>query len=132
RHGLGAAAAGTTLYTFGGALRPGHTASATTTEGLTFAEGSAGPVQWKKVRDAPTPRQQAAAAVDDNTVWVLGGLGPDGPSSKVEGYDPTIDTWKSGPDLPIPLHDAMAVTFRGDLVVLGGWISEGRKIDGRP
>ena len=132
RHGLGAAAAGTTLYTFGGALRPGHTASATTTEGLTFAEGAAGPLQWRKVRDAPTARQQVAAAVDDNTLWVLGGLGANGPSAKVEGYDPTIDTWKSGPDLPIPLHDAMAVTFRGDLVVLGGWISEGGKIDARP
>ena len=132
RHGLGVAAVGSTLYAFGGALRPGHTASATTTEGLAFAEGaSAGPVQWQKVREAPTPRQQAAAAVDDGTFWVVGGLAPDGPTAKVEGYDPTIDTWKSGPDLPAPVHDAMAATFHGELVVLGGWLSDARRVEAR-
>jgi non-specific serine/threonine protein kinase len=132
RHGLGVAAVGATLYTFGGALRPGHTASATTTEGLGFAEGgSAGPVQWQRIREAPTPRQQVAAAVDDGTLWVAGGLAPDGATAKVEGYDLTIDTWKSGPDLPVPLHDAMAATFHGELVVLGGWLSDSRRIEAR-
>lgn len=132
RHGLGVAAVGSSLYAFGGALRPGHTASATTTEGLGFVEGgSAGPVQWQKIREAPTPRQQAAASVDDGTLWVVGGLAPDGATAKVEGYDPTIDTWKSGPDLPVPLHDAMAATLKGELVVLGGWLSDSRRLEAR-
>jgi N-acetylneuraminic acid mutarotase len=43
----------------------------------------------------------------------------------VEGYDPVINSWKSGPDLPAPLHHAMAASFHGRLVVLGGWIPAG-------
>ncbi|MBV9413133.1 MAG: protein kinase, partial [Acidimicrobiia bacterium] len=45
--------------------------------------------------------------------------------AKVEGYDPAIDTWKSGPDLPLPLNHAMAVTYNGEILVLGGFVPEG-------
>jgi non-specific serine/threonine protein kinase len=89
----------------------------------------AGP--WRALRDLPTARQQVAGAVTDGTLWVVGGLsGESGASSKVEGYDPAIDTWKSAPDLPLPLHHAMAVTYRGELVVLGGWTPEGTNLSG--
>jgi non-specific serine/threonine protein kinase len=88
----------------------------------------AGP--WRVVRDLPTARQQVAGAVTDGTLWVIGGLVGDSASAKVEGYDPAIDTWKSAPDLPLPLHHAMAVTYRGELVVLGGWTPQGANLSG--
>lgn len=89
------------------------------------------PHEWRVLRDAPTARQQVATAQLDGTIWTFGGL-ETGPgqetgfgTARVEGYEPAIDTWKAGPDLPIPLHHAMAVTYRGELVVMGGWQADG-------
>ena len=39
-----------------------------------------------------------------------------------------INSWKSAPDLPTPLHHAMAASYHGELVVLGGWIPEGDEL----
>ena len=83
---------------------------------------------WRTLRDAPVARQQAAVAEADGTVWVFGGLEGGRATAKTEGYDPAIDTWKQGPDLPVPLHHAMAVNFRGELMVLGGWIPSGENL----
>jgi len=81
--------------------------------------------QWRTLRDAPVARQQVAVAVADGTIWVFGGVEGGHATAKAQGYDPVIDMWKSGPDLPVPLHDAMAVSYKGELVVMGGWIPEG-------
>jgi non-specific serine/threonine protein kinase len=43
----------------------------------------------------------------------------------VEGYDPVINSWKTGPALPLRLHHAMVVTYKGEVVVIGGWIPQG-------
>jgi non-specific serine/threonine protein kinase len=65
---------------------------------------------------------------------MFGGLvtGPDhvtaAPTTRVEGYEPAINTWKAGPDLPIPLHHAMAVTYHDELIVLGGWQADGSNL----
>ncbi len=53
-----------------------------------------------------------------------------GVDPKVEGNDPAIDTWKAGPDLPVPLNHAMAVEYGGELVVLGGWVPKGPNLTG--
>jgi len=71
-----------------------------------------------------------AAVAADGTVWVLGGLTDNAATAKVEGYDPAIDTWKSGPDLPLALHHEMAVNYNGVLVVLGGWSPVGPNLTG--
>jgi non-specific serine/threonine protein kinase len=55
-------------------------------------------------------------------VWVLGGLTKNVSTTKVEAYDPTIDTWTPEPPLPLALHHAMAGSLNGRLVVAGGWI----------
>jgi non-specific serine/threonine protein kinase len=65
---------------------------------------------------------------------MFGGLvtGPDhvtaAPTARVEGYEPAINTWKAGPDLPIPLHHAMAVTYHDELIVMGGWQADGSNL----
>lgn len=81
--------------------------------------------QWRALRNAPLARQQVATAVVDGTIWVFGGLEENNATPTTAGYDPAIDTWKAGPDLPIPLHHAMAVNYRGELVVMGGWQPQG-------
>jgi non-specific serine/threonine protein kinase len=74
----------------------------------------------------PTARQNMANTVLDGTIWVIGGLESASTGSRrVEGYDPVINGWKAGPDLPARLHHEMAVTYKGELVVIGGWIPKG-------
>ena len=74
----------------------------------------------------PTARQNMASTVLDGTIWVVGGLGTGSKGSpRVEGYDPVINGWKTGPDLPLRLHHEMAVTYKGEVVVMGGWIPKG-------
>ncbi len=74
----------------------------------------------------PTARQNMAGTVLDGTVWVIGGLGDGSTGSRrVEGYDPVINAWKSAPNLPVRLHHEMVVTYKGEVVVMGGWIPKG-------
>jgi non-specific serine/threonine protein kinase len=81
---------------------------------------------WRPLPPMPTARQNMASAVLDGTIWVVGGLAPGSRGSRrVEGYDPVVNGWKAGPDLPVRLHHEMVVTYRGDLVVMGGWIPSG-------
>ncbi|MCV7280751.1 protein kinase [Mycolicibacterium flavescens] len=82
--------------------------------------------QWRSVADARVARDAVAATEADGTIWVFGGLEADGRvSGQHEGYDPAIDSWKGGEDLPVPVQQAMAVTWQGTPVVLGGWRTQG-------
>ena len=48
-------------------------------------------------------RAHAAATTQaDGTIWIFGGVRSDGAvTAKHEGYDPVIDNWKGGDDLPV-------------------------------
>jgi N-acetylneuraminic acid mutarotase len=81
---------------------------------------------WRRLPPMPTARQNMASTVLDGTIWVVGGLeSASRGSQRIEGYDPVINGWKSGPDLPVRLHHEMAVTYKDELVVIGGWIPKG-------
>jgi len=84
------------------------------------------PPKWQPIADAPVARDAVAATEADGTIWVFGGMGADNRvSGQHEGFDPAIDSWKSGEDLPVPVQGAMSVTWRENPVVLGGWRTEG-------
>jgi non-specific serine/threonine protein kinase len=77
---------------------------------------------WRRLPPMPTPRQNMGSTVLDGTIWVVGGLGGGSIGQRrVEGYDPVVNGWKVGPDLPVRLHHEMVVTYKGELVVMGGW-----------
>ena len=81
---------------------------------------------WKPITNARVAREAAATTQADGTIWIFGGLESDGSvSGRHEGYDPAIDSWKGGDDLPVPVQHAMAVTWQGTPCVLGGWRAEG-------
>ena len=83
-------------------------------------------VGWTPITNARVAREAAATTQADGTIWIFGGLGSDGSvSGRHEGYDPAIDSWKGGDDLPVPVQHAMSVTWQGTPVVLGGWRAEG-------
>ena len=84
------------------------------------------PAAWEPIADARVARDGVAATQADGTIWVFGGMAADGRvSGKHEGYDPAIDSWKSGEELPVPVQHAMSVTWQDTPVVLGGWRTEG-------
>jgi non-specific serine/threonine protein kinase len=83
---------------------------------------------WQVVHEAPTARQQVAAADLNGTIWLTGGLVSKGAlvtstvaSRRTEAYDPAIDPWRAGPELPVAMHHAAAVPYKGELVVIGGF-----------
>ncbi len=83
-------------------------------------------VTWQPITNARIARQAAATTQADGTIWIFGGLGSNRALvANHEGYDPIIDSWKSGDDLPVPVQHAMAVTWRGNPIVLGGWRAAG-------
>jgi non-specific serine/threonine protein kinase len=89
------------------------------------------PSQWRDLANLDPARQQAPATVLDKIV-MPGGLIGEGDSLKatntVATYDPGIGSWDKDPPLPRPLHHAMAVTYEGHVVVMGGWVPEGPEL----
>ncbi|MBV8160244.1 MAG: protein kinase, partial [Acidimicrobiia bacterium] len=134
RHGITAATVGDSVFALDGATIPSHGTATTVAEVLPFTapagaqstSGANASSPWKTLGNAPSSLQEVASTVQGSVVWVLGGLDRDlTPSTVVGGYDTTIDTWTAGPALPFPLHGAMAATYRGEVVVLGGWTMRG-------
>lgn len=75
----------------------------------------------ERLADAAVERLEVAAAVVDGSLYVAGGFVPGGVTAAVEIYDPEADRWSRAPDLPIPVHHAAGVAWRGTFVVLGGF-----------
>lgn len=77
---------------------------------------------WRELPSAPDARTEVVGAPLAGRVAVAGGLTADGSASaRVDLYDPRRERWLRLPDLPEPLHHAMAVS-RGDrLYVMGGY-----------
>ncbi|MFA1706027.1 kelch repeat-containing protein [Mycobacterium intracellulare] len=83
-------------------------------------------VKWQPITNARIARDAAATTQADGTIWIFGGIGSNhAVVANHEGYDPVIDSWKSGDDLPVPVQQAMAVTWQGNPIVLGGWRAAG-------
>ena len=77
---------------------------------------------WQPVASPTFRRQYAAATAVDGKLWVFGGIGLKSSSTTSKVYDPASDNWTTGPGLPLPLHHMMAVTYKGEAVVIGGFV----------
>ena len=87
---------------------------------------------WHLASDSLYATLEVGAALDENSrIWVAGGLtGPDSATAKTEFYDPTVGMWSPGPDLPVPLHHAMMVSYRNTVWVIGGLEPQGSDVEG--
>jgi serine/threonine protein kinase/N-acetylneuraminic acid mutarotase len=86
------------------------------------------PAAWKPITNARVSRDGTASTQVDGTIWIFGGIRSDGAVTALqEGYDPVIDSWKGGDDLPVAVQRAAAVNWQGNPVVLGGWKNVGGK-----
>ena len=77
---------------------------------------------WQSLASPPFQRQYAAATAVGNKLWVVGGIGRKSSSTTTKVYDTSTRTWATGPGLPLPLHHHAAVTYKGEAVVIGGFI----------
>jgi non-specific serine/threonine protein kinase len=126
-HGPAVTAAGTTVYAIGGATQPGHVGSTSKAEILDLSGGDASPVRvdvkWRKVANAPAKIQYAAAAEVGGRAWIFGGIGAgETPTAETAAYDRAINTWTTGPRLPKPVNHAAAVNYKGEAIVIGGFL----------
>ena len=86
---------------------------------------------WELSSDSLYATQQVGAAVLQNRIWVAGGLtGTDSATASTQFYDPTVGAWGPGPNLPVPLHHAMMVTYRNTVWVIGGFEPQGSDVEG--
>ncbi len=128
RHGVAAAALGDGVYAIGGATAVGHIGSTQESElldlsGKPAATPATTNVAWRALAGAPSKRQYAAATQVAGRLWLFGGIGGDGAATtETAAYDRAINTWTPGPELPRPLHHASAVTWKGDAVLIGGFV----------
>ena len=77
---------------------------------------------WQPIASPPFQRQYAAATGVGKKLWVIGGIGRTSSSTTTKVYDTSTRTWATGPGLPLPLHHHAAVTYKGEAVVIGGFV----------
>ena len=77
---------------------------------------------WLSGSPLPEPRTEVAAATVGGRIVVAGGFLVNGANSRrVDAYDPRDDTWERLPDLPVSVDHAAGASWRGRMVVVGGY-----------
>jgi N-acetylneuraminic acid mutarotase len=89
----------------------------------------AAPAQWRQHQELAAPRSEVAAALAGGSIYVVGGVAPDGQASaRVDAYSPGTNRWRRVADMPAPAHHPMAAGYRGRLYVLGGYTGAGQPL----
>jgi DNA-binding CsgD family transcriptional regulator len=77
---------------------------------------------WTTLSEKPTPVTDVQAAVIGGKIYVPGGRLSNGElSSNLEIYNPLMDEWSRGKNLPKALSAYSLVAFEGNLYLFGGW-----------
>jgi non-specific serine/threonine protein kinase len=87
---------------------------------------------WTLASPCPVARFEANTAVVGAELWVMGGFVSSDleVTRRVDIYDPMVDSWRSGPDLPGAETHLAVVTSNGDIIVAGGFA--GNFVGSRP
>ena len=81
---------------------------------------------WERRADAPVALTEVAVASHDGRIWVAGGLTARGAgATEVFVYDPAVDAWTEGPDLPEAVHHSTLVGDGASLRLVGGYAGSG-------
>ncbi len=78
---------------------------------------------WEILSPTPTARTEAAVAILDQKIYIIGGFSPQGITDNVEILDLTTGEWFEGAPLPEPRHHAAIAVAGGQVYVIGGFTS---------
>ncbi len=99
----------------------GNTSNPSTDISLTANTCSSNCGTWERVSDLSTPRyNMGVVVVADNRIYVMGGLDQNGPSNKVEIYNPSTNTWITGSNMPQARSHFGIVLFENKIYAIGG------------
>ena len=106
------------LYVAGGTRLGGGSIGGTSNTLLTYDPGMN---MWATLANMPTARKDAAAAVLDGKLYVVGGTASGGRIlSSLEVYDPNTSTWSVKVSLPTAITNACAGVIGEKIIVIGG------------
>ena len=89
----------------------------------------AAPAQWRQGAELAAPRSEVAAAVVSGSIYVVGGVAPDGShSARVDAYSLRTNSWRRLPNLPVTAHHPTAAGYRGRLYVAGGYDADNQPL----
>lgn len=113
------------IYILGG-VPSGSTGAVSTVYKFTPNNSTGG--SWTQLASMPTARSQLAATFGpDGKLYAIGGEVPScsficlpNPLGTVEVYDPSTNSWSTGPSLTTPRYGLAAVSMNGKVYALGG------------
>ena len=114
---------GSTIFVFGGFSSPESTDRLKACEKLDTLQS---PMNWERVAPMESGRADAGAVVVGGKVMVVGGFSGTEFLSSVEIYNPSSNTWQSGPSLPAPRSCMGVAALDGTVYVAGGNRGTGR------
>ena len=114
---------GSTIFVFGGKSSPGSPDRLKACEKLDTLQS---PMNWERVAPMESGRADAGAVVVGGKVMVVGGFSGTDFLSSVEIYNPSDNTWQSGPSLPAPRSGMGVAALDGTVYVAGGNRGTGR------
>lgn len=100
------------------AVLSGAIAAATVHSVRAHAEQAA----WVACQPMPISRSEMPATELGGLIYIAGGFGAE---NKAHAYDPETDTWTRLPDLPVETNHPGITTWNGNVVVAGGYTSDG-------
>ncbi len=74
---------------------------------------------WTTGAEMPVPRHHLSVVGTNGRIWAIGGRHPHS-LSRVDIYDPAMDRWEPGPELPAPTSGAAEGVVDGVILVFGG------------
>lgn len=99
----------------------------TARQAVTALDATENPVcRWRPAAPAPLLRFEAASAVVDRKLYLIGGwyTGLSQATNRVDAYDPVTDTWTQRADLPtLVTHAAMAADTH-TIWIIGGFVGD--------
>jgi DNA-binding CsgD family transcriptional regulator len=76
--------------------------------------------RWQLHPPMPSARSGMAVTVYEGSIYLLGGLDQNGPTSAALRFDPASSAWHELPDLPTPLYGAQAAQLGEEVYLTGG------------
>ena len=114
---------GSTIYVFGGKGSPLNQDRMNSCEKLDTRKS---PMNWERIAPMKSGRGDAGAVVVDGKVMVVGGFSGTKFLSDVEVYNPSTNTWQSGPSLQAPRSGMGLAVLDGVVFIAGGNRGTGR------